>query len=487
MRLLPPGSFAWLVLHELRVGSRMRAGKLYARIIGWALLLAWLAAGTWIAWGLRDVPFDVPARIFPLVGTITLTVCLAMFSFMATQSILASQRTLYDAGDLDLLFSAPIAPRNIVSAKLIGIVVLVTYTYSVLLLPVAIPVAILGHPQVFGVPLMLLGLSLASSCVGLMVTLLVARIAGPRAARTMGQIVAALAGGAVFLATQIMNQGEHGRSSGWAVLFERLRGNGFGTHGVGALPGRALLGDPIAIAALFGGGVLLFALTSWGMQTLFVESYRAGGMRLSSRRGPAKGKISRNFRASLTGTIFAKEWRLLARDPALTFRILLRLIYLVPFLLILMRTGREVPLAPSLAFTSVLIAGQLVGSLAWLTVSAEDSPDLLRVAPVDKETVDSAKLGAALAMAAPVALLLPLGMAIVLREPLAALVTLVFTVIGGSVTGYLEVSFAKPAPRSSFQRRQSGSILGSLFEFLIMGILGLVAAVLVYLLEYFVG
>lgn len=83
------------------------------------------------------------------------------------------------------------------------------------------------------------------------------------------------------------------------------------------------------------------------------------------------------------------------------------------------------PLPPALAFASVLIPRQLVGSFAWLTVSAEDSPDLLAVAPVGKDEIDTAKLLASFAMAGPFALILPI--AIATTSPVGAIVVTLAT------------------------------------------------------------
>ena len=90
--------------------------------------------------------------------------------------------------------------------------------------------------------------------------------------------------------------------------------------------------------------------------------------------------------------MFAKEWRLLARDPALAFQIVLRLIYLAPIALAAFGRGRGPPLAPGARLLQRDVAGQLVGSFAWLAVSAEDAPDLLAVAPVGERQVERAKL-----------------------------------------------------------------------------------------------
>jgi ABC-2 type transport system permease protein len=474
--ILPVGSFAWLVLHEFRLTSRAAGGRRWATYFGWAMIAVWCVAGVLIAMPLRDVPIESS----PLAMTIIAAAAIGLFTFMSTQALLASQRALYEAGDLDLLFSSPLDASRIVSAKLAGIVGTVALTFALIVLPLAIPIAAFGHPQLFGIPALLATLALAAACLGLVLTLALSRLAGPRAARTVGQIAAALAGGAFFIASQLMGRaGRDDDRSGMETMFETMRDNGFGTHGFWALPGKAAFGDPLAIALLLGGAVLLFAATSWGMRTWFLASWRDGRMRLSRQR-KAKGGIAKHFHAGLAASIFAKEWRLLARDPALAFQIVLRLIYLAPLMFIALRDFGEggLPLAPSLAFSSVVIAGQLGASLAWLAASAEDSPDLLKVAPVEKDELDQAKLFAALAMAAPMIVLLPIGIAF--ESIPDALVALFFTGVTAALTAYLEVSNAKPQPRSTFQRKGSGSFVLAIVGFVIAMILGLVAGVIVY-------
>lgn len=476
--ILPVGSFAWLVLHELRLASRTTGGRPWARYVGWGLIAIWCAAGVLIALPMRDM--EIPRNSMAM--TIFATASIGLFTFMATQSLLASQRALYEAGDLDLLFSSPLDASRVVSAKLAGIVGTVAFTFMVIVLPVTLPVAIFGHPQLFGIPALIAALALTASCLGLALTLGLSRLAGPRAARTVGQIAAALAGGAFFIASQMMGRagGEEDRS-GMEIMFLTLAEQGFGTEGVWSLPGRAAFGDTLAIALLLGGAVLLFAATSWGMRTWFLASWRDGRMRLSRPgKSRAKGGIAKHFHAGLARSIFAKEWRLLSRDPALAFQIVLRLIYLAPLMLIALRNSGEegLPLGPSLAFSSVVIAGQLGASLAWLAASAEDSPDLLKVAPVDREELEQAKLYAALAMAGPFIVLLPIGIAF---ESVAdALVALFFTGVTAGLTAYLEVTNAKPQPRSTFQRKGSGSFVLAIIGFIIALILGLVAGVITY-------
>ncbi|MEP9359384.1 hypothetical protein [Sphingomonas sp. KR3-1] len=477
MRRLRPGGTAWLTLHELRIRLAMRERTLALRILRWLLLLIYVGIGVTAAILLHDEPIvaDPMAYVVVLFGS------LVAFTLMLTQALLASQATIYETGDLDLLFSAPLDPRAVVSAKLAGIAGGVVLTFLLLVVPPILPMALYGHPELLGLPALVIALGLFASCLGLALTLFLARIAGPRAARTLGQILGAVSGGAIFLVSQLNHDAEGNRRSGIARLFERFVEQQLGTHGPLSLPGRAAFGEPLAVALLLGTGILVFALTGLLMRTLFLRSYQAGGMRLSRTRKARSSSIGGHFHRSLFAAILAKEWRLLARDPALVFHILTRLIYLAPVLIMALRHTDDVPLAASLAFFSVAVAGQLVPSLAWLAVSAEDTPDLIAIAPVEKDDVNNAKLFAALLLATPVAILLPIGIA--LETIPGAIVTLVMTGVAGALTGHLVVAYAKPAPRASFQRRRNqGSFLLGLFEFIITVALGLVTGVIVYFL-----
>lgn len=477
MRRLPPASFLWLLVHEVRMSIRSSRRRRLNSVIGLIFLAVYLAAGLWVGHSLRHVPIEAG----PMLLTGALVAAILIMTFMTTQAMLGSQRTLYEAGDLDLLLSAPLPPRRVLGAKLCGIAASVVLSFAFLVLPIALPIAVQGHPGLFGIPALLVAMALSAACLGLAVMLGVAAIAGPRGARTFGQIVAALLAGAVFLTSQFISQ-QPGRRGGGLTLFRWFSAHHIGENGVGALPGRAAFGDPVALLILFGLGLAIFAATGFLFAHAFLSSYQNAGMHLSRRRAAAAtGSIARHFRAGLFATMFAKEWRLLARDPALAFQIVLRLIYLAPLAFVAFQGRHGPPLAPSLAFASVFIAGQVVGSLAWLAVSGEDSPDLLTVAPIARRQAERAKLASALAMAAPLALVLPA--AIALTAPLGALLTLAMTVAGGTIAGLIEIKWQKPAPRKTFARRRSGSIAAALLTFLVTAIFGGVAALGTWLLS----
>lgn len=476
MTRFAPGSFGWLLFHELRLAMRGRRGRWSrTRITALIFFAILVAAGCLVAVALKDVP--IPAS--PMAFAVALTAAIGLSSFMITQGMINAQRTLYERGDLDLLFSAPIAGRTVLLAKLCGIVGTIMLSYAILLLPFAIPVAAVNHPGLFGIPLVLVSLALVSACIGLAITLILARLAGPRAARTVGQVVAAILGGAMFILSQVLSHGDVRRRSGIMLLFERLQRNDFATHGIGSWPGRAAFGDPVAMIGLLGGAILILLATGVVFQRLFFRGFEDAGKHVGQTRASDRA-IARHFRPTLFGAVFRKEFILLLRDPALAFQIVLRLVYLLPLLFVAFQGDHHLPLAPSLAFFSVAVAGQLAGSFAWLTVSAEDARDLITVAPVDKAEIDWIKLMTALTMTAPLAVLLPIAIA---TETLAgALLTLVMTGIAGILAGLLELKLGKPMPRKTFARRRSGSVVVGVLSLIVTVVFGSLTGAGVYLM-----
>lgn len=474
MRRLTPGGFLFLMLNEVRLATRAARQRRGGNLVWGALITVYTGMGFWLAINLVEVPIYASSQGLNIV----LALCVLAMSFMTTQAMLRSQDTLYLSGDLDLLLTAPLPARRVLLAKLCGIVANIMFVFAAFTLPVALPVALLGHPGLFGIPLLLLAAALLSACLGLAITLLIVRVASPRTARTIAQIVGAFLAAAVFLFSQFLSQGS-GQQSSRGALLHWLMSHDYGSHGLASLPGHAAFGNLPAMVAVLGFAMLVFAGAGALLGRVFLTSYQNAPTRLTRSRGKAKGGIARHFRESLFATMFAKEARLLRRDPQLAFTIVLRLIYLLPIALPAFTHGRGPPLVPALAFFGIMIAGQLAGSLTWLTVSAEDSPDLLAVAPVEKRLAERAKLAAALVIAAPFAIVLPL--AIALESPRAAVITLAMTMASALAAGLVELNFQKPAPRKAFGNRREGSFLVGVLTFLMIGLLALAGGYLVWL------
>jgi ABC-2 type transport system permease protein len=161
-------------------------------------------------------------------------------------------------------------------------------------------------------------------------------------------------------------------------------------------------------------------------------------------------------------TLLGKEWRLLRRDPLLLSQILLQLFYLLPLFLVFgTRLGEEGFNRFAVAgFSSgfVLLVTSLAASLAWLTVSAEDAPDLIASAPIARDRIDRAK---ALAAGIPAAVLLapPAIGASIIVAPMAG----VWLLLGGGAaimsTCFIAIWHQTPGNRKDFRRRTRGSLL----------------------------
>jgi ABC-2 type transport system permease protein len=175
-------------------------------------------------------------------------------------------------------------------------------------------------------------------------------------------------------------------------------------------------------------------------------------------------------------TLVRKEWRLLRRDPLLLSQILLPLLYFIPLFAVFgSRFGEEGfdrVSAAGFASAFVLMLTSFAASLAWLTVSAEDAPDLIASAPVSRDEIDSAK---ALAAAVPsVALLLPPAiLAAIFVTPAAGF----WMVLGGVAaivsTCLIAIWHQTPGSRKQFRRRTRGSLMLNLGRsFVAMGWIG---------------
>ena len=144
-------------------------------------------------------------------------------------------------------------------------------------------------------------------------------------------------------------------------------------------PARAMLGDCTALRAVVGR-----RLYDTRRVNCYVFSARFGEHAVAAA-GVSDGSIGHRrrlhaFRAASPKQILRrKEWTLLIRDPWLASQTLMQLLYLLPPALMLWQAfGRGVDDLVLLVPVLVMAAGQLAGGLAWLAISGEDAPDLVR-------------------------------------------------------------------------------------------------------------
>jgi ABC-2 type transport system permease protein len=387
-----------------------------------------------------------------------------VFTLMLSQTLAQAVETLYQRGDLDLLFSSPLAPRKVLTVRFLGVAVSVFAVFGYFLAPFLIPVAILGHPGWVGALAVLFAVALAAAGIGLMLAAGLFRLIGPRRTRTLAQILAALIGATVFLASQARNMlgGRKAESLTRDILNLAADPHFRPPPGID-WPLRAMLGEPLPLAAAVALGVGTFLLANAWLGPRFArDSAAAAGVGAGRRR--AGGKTA-GFAAGAFAATFRKELRLLVRDPALISQVLLRVLYMLPLGFVLLRqaTDHQGYVLAGTTAALVVLAGQVAGSLAWITISAEDAPDLLACAPTSISTLGRAKLAAALA---PVAVLLaPFLIPAIVLAPQAGVAAAAGCAAAALSSGLMNLWWQKPGKRADFGRRRGASWFVTLTEF----------------------
>ncbi|MET3665224.1 hypothetical protein [Caulobacter sp. 1776] len=466
-----PASTPWLLAHELRLAWRgFKAGRRSSgpgAVIAFGLVGAMiLIGGIFMGLGLRGVAMPVN----PLSVMIADLVLAVILTLMLSTTLAASADALYERGDLDLLFSSPLAPRKVLFVRALGLAVHAGLWFMIPAALLLTPSIVLGHPAWLGVYVVLASAALAASGVGLLLAMALFALIGPRRTRTVAQVMAALIGAAFFLASQYRNlMGKQASESLFARIALDARDGRFKLPPFADLPLRAAAGEPLPLLILvvLGAGIFLFAAQTLGRRFADAAAATQGAETRKGAKGPTKAFAAGAFQATVR-----KELRLISRDAALLSQVLLRILYMVPLAFALARTASHQPAwvlsggAAGVAF----LAGQVAGSLAWIMISAEDTPDLLAISPTPMAVLNRAKLAAALI---PVAVLLvvPIGV-LAWFQPLAGL----WTAIGAGLTawtaGLINVWHQKPGKRADFRRRRGGSFFAALAELFVAALIG---------------
>jgi ABC-2 type transport system permease protein len=460
-----PGSARWLVLHEIRLG--WRSGVAGRKMSMWLVIAVWLLLHLPVALAFRHWANELHA-LPPWMRLILGGATWGILGLMLAVAIGSSAAALFNRGDLDLLLSSPLPTRAVFIARGMGIAVDVGNTLLFLLSPLANVGALFGFWNLLAIYAAVPALALGVTALGMTLCLLLVRILGARRTRSLGQVLGTLLGAAVFIATQLPRMSDAPATgqlvtaaSGWA------RPDGpLSPDSPLWLPSRALGGAPLPLLAMLVAGVGAF----WLAARLVHGSFAAGtqesvnGSAVRTLAPPRAG--STRFQASLWRTVLMKEWRLMARDLPLLSKTLMQLVYIVvPMGVFAMRQtpGASLPdgmLGPG----AVFLASSLAGGLAWITVAAEDAPELLRSAPVPLSRLHWAKALAALLPAWGVAL--PLQLFAALSDPWS-LPGLVFCMVGSTVSAAaVQVWFPTQEKRSDMGQRgqtwSTASVIGSL-------------------------
>jgi len=448
---------AWLMRHELRL--YLRSGVLKATSLTFLIIvevLLHLIAGA-VAFGVRSMDRSAAAA-FPdalpaLLATAGLAFC---FLFMLSRGLNGIVQVLYTRGDLDLLLSSPLAPKSIIGVRVFTVALTVTLEVGMLAWPFANMFVVFGSPAWARLYVLLPAIGMLATAVAIVLALTLFRLLGPRTTRLIGQVLAALIGMGIFLLSQLPNllRNGPGRPGHYNAFGALLSGNGAGHFGAVLIPGRWLLAGPgpTVLLALSGTAALLLAVQV--LSNRFLRAATAIGS-MGSVRVRRRSTRSLGFRGSLRTVLIRKELRLIRRDPLLLMQLLQQSIYLVPVSFLMWRQSASHPAGiPWFWLALIFVCGTLATSLAWVTVAAEDAPELLTAAPPGRATVVRAKIEAALLPLMP---LWVLPLLIVARSQPWFAVSLSLCACGCSVSTALLQIYRPPGRRDAFKTRARGS------------------------------
>jgi ABC-2 type transport system permease protein len=457
-----PGGVLFLLRHEmLLIWRNFRAtgkGRHVRRIIFYSAMIALLGFGGY--WAARFLSEIRPEPTVPMLGAVG-AVFAVLFSLMLSQALMLITESLYQRGDLDLLLSSPVPLWRVLIVRMSAIAINVGLLYLILTGAVFVWLPHFGGWAWMSFAPSVLLLTLFATAAGLILARIMFATIGPRNTRTFAQVLASLIGAAFFIATQIPRLTEdETRAQAMRQLFERavpILGN---PDSPVSLPARAAFGIGADFWIWAALALVAFILSVWWYAAGFAADAAAISGVASRKRRAARA--TQKMQSGVRRTLVRKEWRLLRRDPLLLSQILLPLLYFIPLFAVFGSRfgdqGFDRVSAAGFASAFVLMLTSFAASLAWLTVSAEDAPDLIASAPVSRDEIDNAK---ALAAAVPsVVLLLPpaIGAAIFVT-PTAGF----WMVIGGVAaiisTCLIAIWHQTPGSRKQFRRRTRGSLM----------------------------
>jgi ABC-2 type transport system permease protein len=470
------GSTLWLIVHELRLTLRgvmgRQGGKARLAIVGVCVLVAVFIGGLPLALFVRRMPLALTSS---LVITIDMTLAV-LFTLILSQTLALATLAFFERGDLELLLSSPLPPSRILAARAVAIATAPFLWFSALLAIPILPLLALGQPRWLAAYPVLAAVALLASSAGIGLTMLLFRLLGARRTKEAGQLIAAVIGAAFFLVIQARNLLPQSGRRVFGGIERWAHGGAFDPAGPLAWPARAVLGEPLALLGFVAVSLLVFTGLASGLGRRFsANAAVAAGIGAGQRRLSTGAVTARGFRGGPFTAILRKEFRLLIRDPTLLSQVLLRTLYVLPLTFAMLKTASHPNAADSpliahlrlatLSGSVTFLAGQVAGSLAWISISAEDAPELLVCAPVERRMVRQAKLAAAMIPVA--ALLTPPLLALVWLSPWVGVCAAFGAAAAALSSGLVNLWLEKPTPRKAFRNRRGGSALAAIAEILV--------------------
>jgi len=464
-----PATPAWFAAHELKLAWRdwrdmMTAGGKRSLVRAFLVLMLVAALFHLPVWGLVEALGLAEVTVDARTLTATAIVLTLFCSLLLAQALESVTRSLYTRGDLDLIVSSPVDLTRLQAVRLIVNAVPIAILAIVLASPLVNVLAFTGGVTWLGGYVVALAFGILAAALGILVTIGLFRVLGPRKTRLVAQVVAAVVGAAFAIGIQVMAIVYYGTLAGGTTLVsEGLAGVLPPPSSLLWLPARAALGDAVATAIVLLASLgVMAAVVALVAPRLSVHALAATDGAVDRQR-TAQGR-RRGVARSPARALRRKEWQLLRRDPWLISQTLTQLLYLIPPALLLMSGigGGVASASVVIVMVMVAVAGQLAGALAWLAISGEDAPDLVATAPIGPATITRAKVEAV--MGATGLALLPLLAIFAVLSPYHAMVAMAGAALSGLSTIRIQLWFRIQAQRSHFRKRHTSSRLATFAE-----------------------
>ncbi len=458
-----PGSLRWLAAHDLTLSWR-RFLDMFGRLsplATWGICLGGIIVLHLVAWRIMVLLPRLKPELGHAISATGAVFVVFVLAWMTAQGLLGMARTLLERGGMDLMLASPLPVRVILASRLASTAMSSFGSVALLALPLANMAAILYGPAWLAVYPTLLALAVIGTLGGAVVAICLFLWCDPRRVRAIAQLCAAVIGGAFLLAMQVS-----------AMLPSAARGavaDYLARSNIAALLEPAVAaasGDPASLVGLMVFAAMLFAAATLTLSPSFLRaSLRAAGAAAETGGPRAAADHRLSFGAGVAKSLRRKEWRLLRRDHSVFAQLSLQIIYTVPLAVVLLRSADNMPLAMALSPTIVVIAAQVAASLAWITVSGEDAPELIAAAPVSRAEVESAKIAA---IGVPVLIILaPALLGLALVSPPGAMLVALFASAAALSTALINLWHPMPGSRRGMLRRHSQSKLMALLEHLL--------------------
>jgi ABC-2 type transport system permease protein len=448
-----------MLRHELRLSWRPVAARTSHKLMVGGLI-AFVVMMHLMALPLPFALDELPAfsRLEVLAGvSATIVGALVM---MVSLALIGAVQLIYSRNDMDLLLSSPIPRQSIIFTRLLTLAVSLLGLAALFTLPVANVMVAFGYWRFLVMYPVLLCLGITATAIGVLLAQAMFSILGPRRTRLFSQIFAALLGVAFLCAVNLHNiLPQTAQKMGVQTLTDFLKHLPSADSWVW-LPARAAIGEPLPFLIGTVLCVALFVATTFGLANRLIDSaITANGASANTVKTRSSGMLA--SRGGPVTVMRRKEWLLIGRDPWLMSQIGTQLLVMLPAMFLIGKSSEPTYLWLMVIF----LAGHLGGALAWLTISTEESPDLLATAPVSRRDVLWAKLQAALV---PTAALAAVPVAIAASMNLWVGFTLLVCGAGSALsTAILHVRNPRIAKRKEIGWRGNGNKLIGITEMLL--------------------